>query len=281
MTDPVELLRGWPSWSKAGAATVLASPAWRMQVEYDGQAAVLLPGEVGGGTDELLLDVAFDDEPCRLGIGDFAQFADLHLLWQKRSALPREVLLALVERECGAFLQMLEDSARKRLSVKGVSGSTTRPDGSRVFRLRLGSGDELTFSLETSPMLELALGGVENIDVSHEQIRSLERPAEMEYALLSIEEKDLDQVASGDFILLPEEAASPSWQIGCAAPGQVSVRGVDAGTLTFAQMADGDLPPIPQISDGMRLKVMLGPRVVAVGVCSRVGQAVGVRIEGR
>lgn len=281
MTDPVELLRGWPSWSKAGAATVLASPAWRMRVEYDGQAAVLLPGEIVAGADELLLEVAFDDEPCRLGIGDSEMFADLHLLWKRREALPREVLLALVERECGVFLQMLEDSVRKHLSIKGVSGSRGRPDGSRVFRLRLGSGDELTFSLETLPVLDLALGGIENIDVSHPLIRSLERSAEIEYALPPIDEKDVNLVSQGDFILLPDDAASPSWQVDPPGPGRVSIRGVVAGSLTFAQMADGDLPPIPQISDGMRLKVLIGSRVVAEGVCARVGQAMGVRIEGR
>ena len=95
--DAYELLRKWPAWEKANAATVLASPAWRMPVRFDGRDAKLRIGASPESFDAVRLRVMFDGERHVLDIFDSASFPDLHKLWAKRDALPEEIVLALVE----------------------------------------------------------------------------------------------------------------------------------------------------------------------------------------
>ena len=110
--DALELLKTWPGWANAGAETVLASPAWRLSVRFGEETGVLRLG-VEALSDTIDLDITLDGEPHVLSLADSSLYPDLHVLWGTRAGLPPEILLALVEKECGDLFFMLEKSTRR------------------------------------------------------------------------------------------------------------------------------------------------------------------------
>ena len=271
--DALELLKKWPTWEKANAATVLASPAWRMPVKFDGRDASLRLVDAPAERDAISLAVKFDGEEHILGIFDTSRFSDLHLLWQKRDGLPGEIVLALVEKECGVLLQFLEDTVRKELSVEGLRTGEP-PVCDKVFLLESG-GDSIMFSLDVSPAMEIEFGKLDYLDPSHESIRSLRRPAEVEYAVVPLTEDEFSSLAVGDFVIPPEDAV-PRWTVEKPIDGQLHVRGAEAGELSFAEMADDALPPVPECET---FSIMRFGGKCAVGSRSRVGDRAAVKIE--
>ncbi len=266
---------GWPTWAKANAETVLASPAWRMPVSYDGRDALLLPGgadEPAGG--ELLLDVAFDDESCTLGLGDAELFPDLHLLWAKREALDQNLLLALAEKECGELFQTLEDALRRQFSVKGFAPPSVLAGKARRFRLA-ADGAEIPFSLTLTPALTLEFGRLANLDPAHETIRALERSAWPDYGTLLLTDDELAAARPGDFLLLPEHPAAAEWRILPPADEAIHLRGAEDAMVTFAQLADGKLPPAPAMA---AVKLVRGARTLAEVEPAAVGLARALRV---
>lgn len=270
--DAFELLRKWPTWEKANAATVLASPAWRMPVKFDGRDAKLRFDASTVPPDAVRLSVMFDGEHHVLDIFDSEAFPDLHLLWSKRDALPEEIVLALVEKECGPLLQLLEDVTRKQLSVEGLS-SNSPAWASKTFVLEDG-GAAISFALDLSPTMEIMLGRLDLLDPSHESIRSLQRPAEAEYATVSLSDEDFASLAPGDFVLLPD-GAEPKWTVEKPLDGQLHVIGPEVASLTFAQMADDALPPVPE---GVEFSLVRFGEKIASGARSRVGDRPAVKI---
>ena len=268
--DAFELLKDWPGWSRANAGKILSSPAWRMELDYDGAPAVLRRRE--DRLENLVwLDVAFDDESVRLGIADSESFPDLHRLWAKREGLPREVLLALVERECGALFQALEDALRKGLSVTGLAEAPADDAKAESFTLERpdGDGSVADFTLGLTPALLMPLGQLRFLDTDHPAVRGLEREAEAEYAEVALEGDEAARLAAGDYVLLPQEAAA-TWRTGRAASGAYRLVGAATGTVTFGQIVDDDLPPVPPPED---LRLVKGTEVVAEG---RFAQLLGV-----
>lgn len=270
--DAFELLRKWPTWEKANAATVLASPAWRMPVKFDGRDAKLRIDASPEPSDAVRLRVMFDGEHHVLDIFDSEAFPDLHMLWSKRDALPQEIVLALVEKECGPLLQLMEDVTRKQLSVDGL-GSDNPAWPSKTFVLEDG-GSRISFALDLSPTMEIMLGRLDLLDPAHESIRSLERSAEAEYAAVSLSDEDFASLAPGDFVLLPD-GAEPRWTVEKPLDGQVHVLGPEVASLTFAQMADDALPPVPE--SGAFSLVRFGEKF-ATGTRSQVGDRPAVKI---
>lgn len=240
--DALDLLRNWPSWRQAGAGKVLASPAWRQEVLFaDWKGALRIIPESDLPADRLWLKVSFEGEAHHLGIVDSAVFPDLHRVWTLRDKLPREVLMALVEKECGSLLQLLEDTLRRQLSVEGLAEAV--PETSfRAFRVTAEDDhfEPLTFSLDLSPAMEIDLGRLENIDVTDESILTLSRPAEAVYAEFDLQGMKL---ADGDLLLRPVEQA-PRWLTEIPRDGRVRVLSSVPHTLTFAEFVDG-LPPVP------------------------------------
>ena len=277
--DALELLKKWPSWEKANAATVLASPAWRMLVAFDGRNATLKMADAPEPRDTVELDVSFDGEPHVLGLCDSEEFPNLHMLWGKRGALPAEIVLALVEKECGPLLQLLEDVFKKQLSVGGLKSAegSKAVKRERFFVLNGEGGAEIGFSLDLSPAMEIALGRLDNLDPSHESIRSLSRPADAEFAAIALSGEDFASMGVGDFLLLPEDA-SPKWTAENPVDGLVRVFGAGRGSLSFAEMADDALPPVPECSE-FRL-VRFGEEF-ATAVRSKVGDSAAVKITGK
>ena len=271
--DALELLKKWPSWEKANAETVLASPAWRMPVQFDGRAASLRMVDAPAERDAISLGVKFDGEAHVLGIFDSSMFRDLHLLWSKRGALPDEIVLALVEKECGALLQFLEDTIRKELSVEGLR-SGDAPAGDKVFLLETG-GESIVFSLDLTTAMEIEFGKLDFLDPTHESIRSLRRAAEAEYAVVPLTEDEFGSMEVGDFVVPPEDAV-PRWTVEKALDGQLHLRGTEAGEITFAQMADDTLPPVP---DAESFSLVRFGRRCGTGTRTRVGDRMAVKIN--
>lgn len=267
--DANALLLEWPSLVKANAETILSSPAWRMPVSFAGGEFVLTKSNAALN-DTIDIRVTFDDEEHILGIGDSPAFADLHLLWAKRAELPPEILLALVEKECGPLFQMLEDSVRKQFSVKGFSDA--KPVNPVVFEL----ANVAVFSLDLSPAVAMAFGKLECLDPSHAAIRSLERDAAAEYAVLMLTAEEISSMKAGDFVMLPEHMPDPSWRLSPPEDDAVHVLGASRVSITFAQLADDALPPVPPLSE---VDLSIGTRVIAKGELSSVGLARAVKLS--
>lgn len=240
--NALDLLRDWPGWKQAGAGKVLASPAWRLDVIFaDRKGSMRIVPNEDLADDRLTLKVDLEGEEHRLGISDSAVFADLHRIWKLRDRLPYEVLMAVVEKECGPLLQMLEDVLRRQLSVKGLD-ETASDVPFRAFRVTFPEGgeDAFSFSLDLSPAMEIDLGRIENLDVTDESIRGMSRPAEASYAEFDLPDADL---ADGDLLLRTEEFG-PQWLTDVPRDGHVRVLADKTLELTFAELADG-APPVP------------------------------------
>lgn len=269
--DARELLKTWPGWSNANAETVLTSAAWRMEVVWkDGRAALTRRDEPL--SDMLALRVAFDDEEHVLALGDSELFPDLHLLWSRRADLPREVLLALVERECGDVFQMLEGATKRLFAVRGLADGDIAARG--VFHLDAGA-EAFDFALDLSPALTLTFGERIHLDLAHASIRSLTRPAVPEYAELELDEAECAALAVGDFLLLPEEAACGRWCWERGADGLVHVCGTGVQELSFAQIVDGELPALPPLED---VELVRGERPFARATRARVAAVPALRV---
>ena len=273
--DAFELLKGWPGWANANAERVLASPAWRMNVEYDGKPAEVTVAQ-DGADDLLWLEVAFDDERHFLGVADSETMPELHRVWGLRSGLPSEILLALAERECGALFQMLENATGRTFSLKGVADAATDARTVRGFAVRTQGSDApaCVFALEMSPVLNMSFGRIRNLDTGHPSIWEMTIDVTAEYASFELPESEFGCLAVGDFLLCGEKP-SAEWRYGLGP--QPGFRAVDArpGRLTFGQIANDDLPPAPNpellhlVRDGVQ---------VAEGVFDRVADAVAIRI---
>ena len=272
MADAAKLLAEWPSLARANADTVLASPAWRLRTRWNGEPAVLRRAD-GALADALALDVALDGDDRTLRLVDSETFPDLHLLWARRRELPPEVLLALVEKECGELFRIIEDVFRRQLSIRALADGDGAADAFPGFVLTCGD-TRVTFALGLSPADRSEIGRLANLDVEHPSIRSLVRPAEADYGSVAFAEGDLHALAPGDFILFPEE--DPSWRCTAADEGTLRILGAEPTDIAFAQFADDGLPPVPPPG---RLRLVSGGRTLATGSVSVVGMRTGMLVE--
>ena len=262
--DGYALLQDWPTFEKVNAETVFASPAWRLETVCGDAPAVLTKAETSA-SDLLWVSVTLEDEAHVLGIGDSEAYADLHLLWARRGGLPKELLLALVERECGDLFQVLEKVFRRRFQIKGLADGAP-VDGGVDFRLT-ADGTAYAFALDLSPLLVMELGKLKYLDPGHEAIRGLRRPAWAEQATVELLEAECAALAAGDCVVLPEDA-EPVWRVTVPADDLVHVRSDAAGEVTFAQMADDDWPALPEPG---RVVLLKGGRTVARGSLATLG----------
>lgn len=262
--DGYALLQDWPTFEKVNAETVFASPAWRLETVCGEVPAVLTEAETSA-SDLLWVSVTLENEAHVLGIGDSEAYADLHRLWTRRKDLPNELLLALVERECGDLFQVLERVFRRQFQIKGLADGGPS-DGGTGFRLT-ADGTAYAFSLDLSPLLVMELGKLKYLDPGHEAIRGLRRPAWVEHAAVELLEAECAALAAGDCVVLPE-GAEAVWRVTVPEDDLVHVRSETAGEVTFAQMADDDWPALPEPGRTVLLK---GGRTVARGSLATLG----------
>lgn len=268
--DALELLKAWPAWSRAGTETILASPAWRMPVQVGVARGVMAVGQVPD--DPLCLDITFDGEPFVLALDDSALYPDLHLLWSRRRDLPCEIVLALVEKECGDVLTMLENVVRRQLGVKGLSQSA--PAG-RAYAVSVPSGS-FGFMLDFPPTTLQTFARLENLDPVHPLIRGLTRSARVDYTMLMLTEDERATMKAGDFLLLPENfPATQAWIVESPSEGALHLLSAGETPIAFGAFADDKLPPIPPPS---ALVLAEGDRTLFSCELTVLGDAKAIRI---
>lgn len=271
--DAVELLRTWPGWVNAGAETVLASPAWRLSVRV-GEESGLLRLDSVPLADTIDLDITLDGEPYVLSLADSSLYPDLHLLWGSRAGLPQEILLALVERECGNLFFMLENSTRRMFGVKGLAAAPSAT--ARRMDVTLSAGT-LSFALDLPPDIQALWGRLENLDTSHPEIRSLSRSARVDYCSLMLTDEERATMSPGDHLLVPDGFAdTQKWIVDAPSDDALHLCSPTSREISFAEFADDSLPPIPD-PDGLSL--VLKEQTLHGGSLSRLGVARTVRIN--
>ena len=200
---PLEILSKLTRWANASPKTLLDAPAWAMPCRMGDEVATLRKAEIQPG-DTLNLAVLLDGERHLLCVADSQRFADLHALWASRAEVPEQVLLALVEKECGDLLQLVENAVRRQLKIDGLSSDG--PDGQTFF----AQVEDVVFGLTRSPTVEEALGQLRFIDCEHPSVREETLPCETEVASFALSAADVASLAVGDALLLPEVGSVPS-----------------------------------------------------------------------
>ena len=220
--NTLDLLSALPPFRAWSHAEILASPAWTMPCRLGTEEGRIVSEGALLPADPLRLAIRFADVPATLALADTPLFPELHALWPSRADVPAPILLALVEKECGPLLQLLENAAGRQLAIDGLaeagseqadSSPVTRHSSlgeARPFALLRASGETLcTFALTLSPALVETFGALRNLDASHSSIRDLSLPAVVQLAEPVLSATDLSSLAPGDHLLLPEVAPAP------------------------------------------------------------------------
>ena len=271
-----ELLQNWPSWKGATAEAIYGSPAWAMPGRW-GDSEVRLRRTDTVFRDVLAITIRLDDEEHCLGLGNRETFPDLQKLWDVKNDLPEALKLALVEKECGQLLQLLENAAKRQLTIVGVAPSAARQDATG-FEVVDGGGTILaSFNLDVTPGLIGTFGQFKYLDVNHEAIRSLTRDAWAVFASFALPEKDVAELAIGDCLLLPEvKTGAAKWQVALPRDEFLTIASAQPEPLSFAQFADDDLPTIAKPSV---LRIFRRGKAIAQGRLDTVGLQPAVVIE--
>ena len=276
---PHEILSMLPQWAKASQESLLDSPAWAMPVRLGDDAATLRKADVRP-CDTLDLVVLLDGDRHQLSIADSPRFVDLHALWASRAEMPEAILLALVERECGGLLQLVENAVRRQLKVEGLSSDG--PDAQTLF----AQVEDVVFGLTRSSAVVTALGQPHFIDCSHEAVRGETLTCETELASFVLSASDLASLAVGDALLLPEVGTVPPRLIanGCflvdengVAPfrddGRLRVVVAEPRDMTLGDLFDRAQNPVAEKGSGpVQLRLVASGETIAHGC---LGQLAG------
>lgn len=274
----LDMLANWPGWDRKTADELLASPAWSMIVRY-GDAEMRMRRSGTAPRDVIGLRISLDGEEHFLGIGDREAFPDLNMLWSEKKRLPDALVLALVEKECGNLLQLLENAIRRQLKVIGLADVGERMQAQGFEVVDTNGKVVLFFSLTLSSMVKEALGDVANIDTAHSEIRALEMPAIVSYASFSLNEEEAKGIATGDYLLLPEtkNLAGAKWLLNeVPKDGRFYVIADRDEAIQFGALADGVLPPLPKPE---RLALVRDNKRIAVGSFVQIGRENAFAIE--
>ncbi len=275
---PIDMLANWPGWEQKTPEEIMASPAWAMTVRW-GDEEMTMRCSKAAPRDVIGVRIAFDGEEHFLGLGNRETFPDLNILWTEKKKLPEALILALIEKECGTLLQLLENAVRCQLNVLGLASPEERA-GMQGFEVVNARGQIMAFfSMTTSRLVTINFGDVTHIDVSHPTIRALEMPATIQYAAFQLNEDEVATIASGDVLLLPEVAdlSTAKWLTqGVPADDFYHVIADERAILTFGALADGKLPAIPSPN---RLTLVRNGQTLAVGSFCHLGQQPAFAIE--
>jgi len=171
--------------------------------------------------------------------------------------VPEPILLALAEKDCGEFFQMLENAVRKQMRLAGLASAGEGTGGGML----LAQVADITFALTRSDAVVSAFGSLRNLDLSHPSFRGETLPAETEYAAFALSAANLTSLAVGDALLLPEIGSVPPRLV---VDGRFAVD--EKGVSPFAD-------------DGRCRILAAGPRVVSLGELFDSAENPG-RIEG-
>ena len=253
--NTLDLLSSLPPFRGWSPAEVLASPAWAMPCRLGSEEGRLVSDGALLPADPLRLAVRFADDPATLALADSPLFPELHALWSSRSEVPAPILLALVEKECGPLLQLLENAAGRQLAIDGLQvpkfeGSqvpSSEPSNLRTFepsngsskehpfRLLRSSGEELcSFALTLPPAVLESFGALRNLDAAHPSVREQEYSAQIQLAEPVLSSDDLASLAPGDHLLLPEVKPAPAESPDGQAPSCPEASLIVSGLLAAA-----------------------------------------------
>lgn len=200
---PLEILVAIPKWATATPDQILDSPAFAMPCRLGEESVSLRLGAVQPG-DTLDLAILFGDEPHSLRLARSPRFPELDKVWDSRADVPEPILLALVEKECGPLLQLLENAVRRQLRLVGLAANPD-PDARMVF----AQVNDVVFSLTRSETVTAAFGILRHLDFASPELRSETFTAETEYAAFALAAADLASLSVGDALLVPEIGSVP------------------------------------------------------------------------
>ena len=274
---PHEILSMLPQWADAAPEELLDSPAWAMPCRLGDDSTVLRTADVRP-CDTLDLAVLLDGERHVLSLADSPRFTDVHALWPSRADVPEPILLALVEKECGPLLQLVENAVRRQLKIEGLA--TDGPDARTVF----AQVNDVVFGLTRSPTVEAAFGQLRFIDSAHQAVRDTVLPCETELAAFTLPAADLASLAVGDALLLPEVGTVPprlvvdgrfvvdgNGVLPFQDDGRLRVVGAEARTLTLGELFDRARNPAEEKSAApAQLRLVASGKAAAHGRLERL-----------
>ena len=200
---PLEILVAIPKWAKATPDQVLDSPAFAMPCRLGEEQVSLRLGAVQP-SDTLDLAILFGDERHSLRLARSTRFSELDKVWDSRADMPEPILLALVEKECGPLLQMLENAVRRQLRLVGLA---TSPDPDA--RMLSAQVNDIVFSLTRSETVAAAFGILRHVDFASPELRAETFASEAEFAAFALAPADLASLSVGDALLVPEIGSVP------------------------------------------------------------------------
>ena len=199
---PLEILVAIPKWAKATPDQVLDSPAFAMPCRLGEEQVSLRLGAVQP-SDTLDLAILFGDEQHSLRLARSTRFPELDKVWDSRADMPEPILLALVEKECGQLLQMLENAVRRQLRLVGLAASVADAQTLSV------QVNDIEFSLTRSETVTAAFGILRHLDLASPDLRAETFAAETEFAAFALAPSDLSSLSVGDALLVPEVGSVP------------------------------------------------------------------------
>ena len=261
--NPLDLLSSLPPFRDWSPADILASPAWAMPCRLGSEEGRLVCDGALLPADPLRLAVRFADDSATLALADSPLFPELHALWSARAEVPAPILLALVEKECGPLLQLLENAAGSQLAIDGLAEGETA-DG-KAFALRRATGEELcSFALTLPPAILESFGALRNLDVAHPSVRELALPAVLQLAAPVISSADLESLAPGDHLLLPEVQAPAAGGSGGGEP-PVGLSCPEATLIVSGLLAAAPAGLAPWTDPGTLRVVLSDPATLPLG----------------
>ena len=286
-----EIIGALPRWANASAADIIASPAWAMPCRL-GDKPCIMRLDALRPADTLDISVVLEDESHTLSIMDSPAFEELHGLWSSRVDVPESVLLALVEKECGPLLQLIENFARRQLKIVGLSSSPASGD-ILCAQIYDGGSPILSFSLTSSPGLVKSLGQLRFIDLSHASVRETSLAAETELASFTLPAADVSTLAVGDALLVPEVStmaprivvdgrfvADESGVFQYVDDGRFRVVDSEPHAVALGELFDRAETPAPSpATRPAQIRLVQGGRVIASGRLENLGDQPALIVE--
>ena len=284
---PFEILSSLPLWSRIGPDAIVDSPAFAMPCRLGEESVSLVLGATHPA-DTIQLSIQLEGEPHILSLARSPRFKELDAIWDSRADVPEPILLALVEKDAGPLLQLVENVVRRQLKLVGLAGAES-PDAQSLF----AQVDDIIFALTRSATVTAAIGNLRNLDLAHESIRSVTLPVLTEYAAFSLTSSDTSRLAIGDAVLLPEMGTVPARLVvdgrfvidanGVSrynAGDMVYVVDASAKDMTLGELFDAaESPRAVEATPSGALRLIGGNKTLAIGRLDHLGGQSALIVE--
>ena len=201
---PFDIRSSLPQWSDLGPDAIVDSPAFALPCRLGDENETLTLGATHPA-DTIRLSILIEDEPHVLSLARSPRFKELDAIWDSRADVPEPVLLALVEKDAGPVLQLVENAVRRQVRLAGLAAPDS--DDAQVLFAQVA---DVVFTLTRSATITAAIGNLRNLDLAHESIRSVTLPAVTEYAAFSLAPEDAAALSVGAAVILPEMGSVPT-----------------------------------------------------------------------